>query len=643
MLSYWLNGEPLALSEDAKIRLTWNNPFCNFDEIEGDLAIGIEIPFNDHNKMKLLNPERYERHGSSDIRVFSGFEIRYGAGRGSFFMGGDLKIYDASTEKYMAWLQGSVGRLGDTHREKHIFDSESFDKDQVFQNKANYDSLGDDYACPKIFNQYFFANKGRKETYTRMVYNLNFTGSHAEDDEYKKVDYENEIMSEAFMRTAAAFVNTENEDGTVRMEDSEADSRTLDETMNVYVVSPMLFLSKVFDLIFTDVKYSIDRNFIKEDPELRKLLVYNNFDITGMGFSEKDEDHTVGSWSNIIWEHPYENTPMGGGEFSEWQEKQVVVTVETVRRFYNDTFKYKDLLPRVKLADWILSTQNLLNVCFFFKRNNKVDVLDREAILNGTAIDIEKYFIGDWVMGEKLDVTLKFMFSHDSDDLYFAERWTDIDAQRENEVEPVETLNDLPAFEDSKIGDVCYIRKTNTYMRFDWAMRVIVDPNTGEDIEDDAIGWNYLSVGYQNGYFKRGNNEAVIATEFSTLFGDQTTFTQQPGNLKGMKYAFETFSPRLLFYEGENRAKSENETIALDWEKKDKGLMKKRWSATSRFWSTRQAVSRSAAMPFGVLMSMVDNLPYKFRSREGEFIVKTLSVDVGMHGIEPVKIDAFKY
>lgn len=28
MLSYWLNNEPLALGEDAKIRLTWNNPFA---------------------------------------------------------------------------------------------------------------------------------------------------------------------------------------------------------------------------------------------------------------------------------------------------------------------------------------------------------------------------------------------------------------------------------------------------------------------------------------------------------------------------------------------------------------------------------------------------------------------------------------
>lgn len=76
--------------------------------------------------MVLLNAHRFERYGDSNVRIFPGFEIRYGAGRGVFLMAGNLKIHDAGKERYAGWLQGNVGSLGDIHREKFIYESESF-------------------------------------------------------------------------------------------------------------------------------------------------------------------------------------------------------------------------------------------------------------------------------------------------------------------------------------------------------------------------------------------------------------------------------------------------------------------------------------------------------------------------------------
>ncbi len=104
--------------------------------------------------------------------------------------------------------------------------------------------------------------------------------------------------------------------------------------------------------------------------------------------------------------------------------------ISTITRDYSATFKYKDLLPKITLKNFILSIQNALNVCFHFRHLGKVDIIDRESIITGDVTDLSKYMLNTWEMGERKNLTLKFAFTHDNDDTFFKERWTDIDDRR---------------------------------------------------------------------------------------------------------------------------------------------------------------------------------------------------------------------
>ena len=57
--------------------------------------------------------------------------------------------------------------------------------------------------------------------------------------------------------------------------------------------------------------------------------------------------------------------------------------IDFITRDYNGKFKYKDLVPKIKLPEFLLSVQNLLNLCFFFRNDGKVDIIDRETIITG--------------------------------------------------------------------------------------------------------------------------------------------------------------------------------------------------------------------------------------------------------------------
>src|SRR5690606_6400654 len=101
--------------------------------------------------------------------------------------------------------------------------------------------------------------------------------------------------------------------------------------------------------------------------------------------------------------------------------------IDIITRNYTAPFRMKSLLPQAKLKDFLLSVQNLLNVFFHIRNDGKVDIIDRESILDTPAIDISKYMVNKWEMGEQKNTTLKFSFEHDKNDICFQERWEDID------------------------------------------------------------------------------------------------------------------------------------------------------------------------------------------------------------------------
>jgi hypothetical protein len=633
MLAYYINNVPLALNPNASVRITWYNPACYFEEIPGDVAMGIELPINEVNRAILGNPERFEKYTTKNDREFPNFEIRFS---GRILIAGTLIIQSNNDESYSGWARNNVGNLGAKHRDQFIYDIPAFRQNITFNNKASYNPLTDAYGCPTHFNPEFFRDKGRIVELTRKIPNPDYVDLTFWEDLWEKQQpayldekYKTEALSEAFRKSTAFFVNKLNPDNTVETMGSTALIKKLETDLFVNVLSPMLFLNFLIEMLLRDAHFFIRNNAIKSNPDLQKLILYNNFDVTKVQFV-----------TDFIREYipPFEANGVYF-ESTSWS----VGSVQNIQRSYYGTFRYRDLIPKIKLKDFFLSIQNLLNVCFHFHRDGKVDIIDRETIITSEPIDLSNYLVGKWNIEQKKDVTLKFLFSHDDNDVMFSEHWTDIDDLREFERDPVQKGEDLDLLLNPEIGEIRFITNSNIYVRYTWIQELQTDPKTGDEVLVDVLGWQHLSGGLQNGFFNRKKTETEeIKTSFSTLMGGQTVITHHKGNMETMKFAYENFTPRLLFYMGNNIAKNETANISLDWEKINTGLLATRWSKWNRFWCQRQPVSINAMFTLNMLDYISRNITNRFRSREGTFIIETMETEFNLETIGNTKISGYK-
>lgn len=648
MLSFTLNTEPLVLSHDTSVQLVWQNPACNFKSFPGDVGLGIDIPVNDHNRMLMGNPERFDRYATENKRELPNFEITYS---GVLLMRGTLVIENAGNETYSGWLRSEAGNIGKTHREKYIYDSISFNEEKTFVNKSNYDPDSDEYTCPEIRNPMFFEEKGEKHETLRLVPNPTFgktirkyfwdiqIGWETDDREFISVPVDTEDLTEAFLLNGNWRVNRLNPGFDVYAPDttSKADPDSIVKDLKVAVVSPMLFLNYVLKALFKDASFSIRNNFLAGDDDLKNLIIYHNFDITNMEYTTNKVEAFIQTYDERF------NDPLGLVE--SLQMKNVGYTVSDVRRWV-DKFVYKNLLPKIRLNDFVMSIQNELNVFFHFVPGQKiVDIIDREGILDGEAIDIEKYLTGFWEIGEKKNNTLKFSFEHDSNDLIITERWEDISDYRDKEKEPVETWDALQALPNPDTDEIRFVREANGYAQYKlWLLED--EDEDGALVQKKFIGWGMLSIAFQIAYFnyrKNEREEEEIKTEFSTLVDEGRAGTRQKGNIRSELFAYETFSPRLLFAKPYNQADYETANISLDWEKEETGLLETRWKYWKRIWATRQEVNTEAHFHLGILEYVIHNIYKKFRGQEGEFLIDEMKTEFRMNEIGKTQIKGYKF
>ncbi len=641
MLVFLLNNEPFAVEANTSIRLRWKNPACNFDNYPGDVGLGIEIPSNDYNRNLLNYPERFDKYARENKREFENFEIRYS---GVLLMSGTLIIQQADNEKYSCWLRSNAGNIGEIHREKYISDSISFYEEKTFENKASYDPDVDEYACPDVYNPLFFTEKGETVDVERLKRNPNFGKKvwglswfqlpQVDMREYIPENVEVEDLTEAFRVFSGWIINKKNEDGTVKapVTTTEAKADKIVENLDVSVVSPMLFLNYVLKRLFYDAGFAIRDNFIADDPDLKRLVIYHNFDINQIEYetTELERVHYFEDENDPFAQYAAENLSQGR-------------TVTTITRQVNNFF-FKELLPQIKLNDFVLGIQNLLNVFFFFEPNRKiVNIIDRESIIADEPIDIENYLTGWWLMGEKLNNSVKFAFEQDDNDLIFVEHWKDIKEYRIHEKEPVTSWGELATIEDPEMDEIRFVKESNVYAQYRLWKYEWFDTEANKNIQEKSVGWDLISIGHQNANHNYGQkNMDEIKTAFSTLSGNVFAFTRQHGNIRSENFNYETFSPRLIFYLANNQGKYETDNISLDWEKEDVGLLHKRWMYWVRFWSTRQNVECEAYFSLNVLDHVIHNIYKKFRSREGTFIIDEMETEFGMNMIGKTRIKGYK-
>jgi hypothetical protein len=542
--------------------MEWLNPVCFMQEIPGNAALGIDIPVNDFSRTIFGNPHRFEKYLASTDRSFPGFEVRFS---GVLLLSGTLNITNATMDKYSGWLQSELGTLGQQQRDKFLPEME-WKKEVVFENKAEYDAQTDQYYPYPIQNGAFWNGKGKETAVTKEYFD--------EDGELHKVGEMISYLTMVFRRDFSRTVNS-SEGGAIQTGQEGC------------VVSPFLYLRYVIREMLRLSRFFIDRNdMINEivDLGLEKFLVlYHNFNIMQQFFFTNPFEYTY-------FDHDL-------GAMVGRRESQIYRSI-----WYLDKFDYHNLLPRVSMKDFLLGLQNYLNYVFVFRSLGKVDIIDRNATTEGEAFDLQPWFSGEWIIGERKNVSLKFISEFDKEDRMFGQQYHDLTDRRADFREAVGTYADLEAISSPVIGELRMVRNENRIYEYKWKVLTSEDVMFRET-QFDALGWEFVSSGPQP--FIYGETEQIeqINTCFSTLQqireGYGLPVVLQQGNLENMKNAWVDFSPRLI-----NTGELLHPGALYGM---DKSAVPERWKRFARFWATCTRLKWSFRLRWIVFYNVIRN------------------------------------
>jgi hypothetical protein len=641
MLTIDIAGKYLPIPLDFSMQLTWKSPVFDFEKNPTGFALDFSFPINDFFQALFGNPQRYAKYRPANDQKFPDFHVRF---FGAMFMAGTLSINDASGGNYNCSLIDQVGVLGETEQERTLLDIPFFAQEQTFVNKTQYTPEADPYACFPISNPNFFKEKGLIVELTRKVPDTT--------DPSKLVDEtcDTELLSHLFSRTTTviaqkeygARVNNTNADGRIINQfESDID---LSDPLNrndgiplaskVSVVSPFFFLNYIIKHSLLDNDIHILSNFLNTKNALKNLCIYNTFDITNATFTT-DETYT-----NIFH--------VGSADI-----KIIGTSIEHYIRGNNNKIIPKNHLPKMKVGELLLSTQNLFNVCFHILPNSTVNVYWRDALLSGESTDLDKYFLGTWDIGEKKNVALKFTREHDDKDLVFSERYTDL-SDRRNDIKGIVWDWDALKYVSATEGDIRFIASAGVWAEYKWISTSYDDPVTQKSQSKEILGWEEASIGLQNGWYEFGRDDVEeIKSGWSAPYSNFGMLTvQQSGNTAAWPSKSQAFGPRLMFRVpdytllGDNAydssAVADSDKLYLEYEKPSIGLFSKLWSQTLPFWANRLPVTGTFDLPVNVLRHLIYNICKKYRTREGEFLIDEISCTIYIDRISEVTIKGFK-
>jgi len=648
MLTLTLNSQVIPLPVDFSMRLTWKSPVVDFEKIPSGYGLGLSIPINEHTSLIFGRSERFTKYRSGNDQKFQGFEVRFS---GLLLMAGTLTITGVSKGAYDATLIDQVGVLGEKEQERSILEIPEFAEEIEWQNSTNFSPDTHPYCCFPVKNPEFFKDKGLMDE--RVKQQLN-----EETGELEDVTYDCEILRYVFDKTVDSKVNAINpyvggiwaKTGNISLTIDRTHKPQIKEyeAADLTVVSPFFFLNHVIAKALKSNNIFVKTNFLDVDTDLRTLCIYNNFDMTLNTFDVS----FIGpgyEWKINIYDDLFEGrTPPPAGEQTV---KSMGKRIVSYKRDYTKPILAKNHLPKMKLGDLLLSTQNLTNCCFHFLPNNTVNVFSRDEIIAGTSIDLNSYFLEPWAIGEKKNTALKFIWDHDGQDLVFGERFTDLSDRISDIKTPVDNWDALQLLTGSTEGEIRFLIQDNIYAEYKWISQTTYDQDTHKEQTTDVLGWQEISIGYQNGWFRYGREEVEeIKTAWSTLSGKyydvvvakRGLFTKQQGNMNSWLAPQQAFSPRLLLYNGENDGGNESFTLALDWSKAGKGILAKYWKFWNPFWANRLPVTGEFDLPVNMLRHLIYNICSKYRTREGEFLIEEMSCDIFIDRIGITEIKGFK-
>jgi len=576
MFTLTINSRQLILDEDFSPSMVYTNPCWKFDEIPGLLALDITIPDNDLNRNILGFPGRFSKKAKSNDRKFSGAELRK---NGSLWIYGTLILGKPSDGAYSGVIQSQQRSLSDAQLEKLIGDHYFFGE-QPFVNKANYDPDVDLYCTIQLHNAGFWVDKGATEDYTNP------------DGEQTTI----EILTRKFKDTAGYMVNATDVEGI----------KTTVTDDQVIVVSPFPFITRLVDLLLRENKFFIRNSFLNDDEILKTLCLYTNHSICKSNMDFIQALYNLPSNYHVSFADFYSN---------------IMLSVLNGQSWATSTFKLKKILPALKLNELFLSIQNETNTFFHFSGVNDVDNIDREGLFDLPAFDLSNYRVSKWLPVERQNLILNFKFNHDSDDQEFSENFTDLSSREEDIKDPVDQYADLLEVGISVIGEIRLVKTEKMYYEY---RQETIDDEDGN--KKDVIRWAPISLDIQDlKYNPNGDSSEDIETKFSTLRMHENGYpiAYQKGNNSQFAQFTENFSPRLLFYNGNNTGgATATNGLSLEW----KSLLANRWRRTAPFYANALIAEADFRFPGNIFYKVMNEIYKPFGDKDGSFFIKEMQV-----------------
>lgn len=599
MLTLDLNNNFFVLDPAFGILVKWNNPACFTDKIVGDMAVNINLPINEINRAILGNPEMFEKYGTGADRKFTRATLSYG---GAVLLSGTLVVMQA-LDSYDCWLQSDLGAMAEEQREKFINELNwPTDKELTSIDRFDYDDSTHEFGTMPIQNRNFWEGKGIEQPTDEEYIDTN--GMIKFSDELRNV------IGHQMYLNYSAWVNKSTLD--------------INNILQGGVISPFLFLRYAIKELLRLNRFYIDRNdMISEDyinSPIRNLMLYNNFNIVNI---------------QLVY------SPLTIKYWDEDLRLYVPATVNKVtgKSFVLDAFDYKDLVPRKTVKDFLLGLQNSINYIFRFRNDLKVDIIDRNQVLNTTPIDLAEYLVGKWHIGERKNLILKFMPEYDKEDSKFDGEFEDLSGRWQDFGEPVSDMAELQAIASPQFGELRLVTNLNSIYEYKWQATTRSTPAKIDD-PIDTVGWEYVSSGPQPYLYGRslgGTEIEEIRSAFSTpqQLADGSYIVVQKGNIKSMRSLWNDFSLRLLHG-------NENASLESLWWEGEHGLFENRWKNWARFWRNRLEVNAEFNLPVNMIDYITRNITNKYNTHEGEFIIETMETEFKLNSVGLTRIKGYK-
>jgi hypothetical protein len=598
MITATLQGEQIWLPADFSIEIVRQGNIPVRNEISGDYAPQINIPAVPINNVRLNHPNRFSIR-NNEVREYPGFQILF---RGSLKLSGTLVINDYSDGNYTGYVRGNVGELSQKQKQKSIRDFEYSKQLRTFTKKSTYNQAVDDYCTPEVVNNDFFNNFG-------------YSVEREVDDEAIQTT----SFNEWFYNNAESIVNKNDASGaiysTIQFYASSQDQ------VSINVVSPYLFLFNLVNNLIKEENFQIVRNDITSDADLAKIILYNNFDITKTSIVNQtgraNQSSRRGSTINTAW-------------------------VELLKREIAG-FKYSDLLPEMSFNSLLVSIQNLLNYIINIDPLHRVSIIDRETIFDETADDLDQYLVGEFALGAKKDVTLKFSIKKDDTDSATGDiEDFDIKDRIDDFIEPEPTIDGLRTRSviTGEPGQLMIVEDTGQIFEYKLTINDNAEQQTG--IHRVTAGWVYVGTILTSGYYnlKAGNEVESIETDFGAIMADgERPFVSQPGSGNDRLVTYKQFNGRVLFYNGGTSCSQSSNNYTLSY-LGEKGMINTRWQRTAEWWCHRQPVRCEMDLPEHILKGF--NINRKKRTRHGEFVIEKMVTKYSHYSVSKTQIEGYK-